>query len=75
MDEADLARFIEAQLVALARATDRDGLAIRLSPDDSILILAGAITAVNNARADWSLFAPLVIERFGLEHEKGQNDG
>lgn len=61
LDDTDLGRFVEKQLVSLKMATDRNGLLIVLSPDDEIAILAAAITAVNNGRRDSKLFRPLRI--------------
>jgi hypothetical protein len=61
IDDADLSRFTEAVLIALAELTDRQGLKIRLSADDQITVLAAAITAVNNTRNDTALFRPIRI--------------
>lgn len=61
LDDADLARFTETVLIALAGLTDRQGLRIRLSHDDRIVVLAAAITAVNNTRNDTALFRPIRI--------------
>ncbi|HEY1427829.1 MAG TPA: hypothetical protein VGF50_14245 [Caulobacteraceae bacterium] len=61
MDEADLARFTEDVLVALAGAVDRQGLKIRLAPDQEITVLASAIAAVMNRRTDLALFRPISL--------------
>jgi hypothetical protein len=61
IDDADLSRFVEGVLTALYEATDRQGLKIRLSADDQIVVLAAAITAVNNMRGDTELFRPIPI--------------
>ena len=59
MDEADLARFIEDVLITLAGARDRHGLKIMLPVDHQIVILAGAITALNSTRYTAALFRPV----------------
>lgn len=61
MDEADLGRFTEEVLMALARVTDRRGLKIRLTPDHEITVLASAITVVMNRRTDLALFRPISL--------------
>lgn len=61
MDEADLGHFTEDVLMALASVTDRNGLKIKLTPDQEITVLASAITAVNNRRGDLALFRPISL--------------
>lgn len=61
MDPADLGRWIEDVLVTLARAKDRDGLYVMLSAEQRTLVLAGAITAVNNERSDTRLFQAISL--------------
>lgn len=61
MDEADLARFTEDVLMALAQLTDRQDRVIVLTPDHQITVLASAITAVMNRRTDLKLFRPLSL--------------
>jgi hypothetical protein len=61
MDPKDLARFTEDVLITLANARDRHGLKIVLTPDQSITVLASAITAVMNTRGDLDLFTPISL--------------
>jgi hypothetical protein len=61
MDESYLAQFTESVLVTLMEAKDRNGLKIRLSPDQQITILASAITSVMNSRTDLALFRPISL--------------
>lgn len=66
MDEIDLARFTEEVLVTLASVTDRQGLKIRLLPDQEITILASAVAAVMNRRTDLALFAAIGLGPGGV---------
>jgi hypothetical protein len=70
LDDTDASRFVEGVLTALYEATDRDGLKIRLSPNDQIAVLAAAITAVNNMRNDTSLFRPIPISLADLQEPR-----
>jgi hypothetical protein len=75
MDEADLARFTEDVLVALASVTDRNGLKIVLAPDQAVTVLASAITAVMNRRTDLALFRPISLGPGGAIRFGSNPDG
>jgi hypothetical protein len=57
MTEERLANCVERVLVALEIATGAEKRFV--SPDEKLLVLARAITAVNNRRTDRRIFAPM----------------
>jgi hypothetical protein len=60
--EPDLAAWTEEILIALKSLKTRGGLKVWLGPDDEIQLLASAITAVNNTRADIGLFQSVTLK-------------
>jgi hypothetical protein len=61
IDDQTMARWTEQVMIALRSLVDGGGLKVHLSADDEIMVLAAAITAVNNCRSDTVLFAPISI--------------